>query len=176
MTADNTTSTMHTSQDRTSADNAILSGNAQPTTPEQKDHADNWALFSTCNIRGASWVNIMGWYQSAGDGSFFTVLNETVNGKQVPVLFSASGAEAWTDAHYYLSADLATAQKNTKYAEDHSRDDDDDSNSDSQSNDDDSSDQTDDNDSDSQQDDSDTQSDNDNNSVDTNDDNDDDDY
>lgn len=77
----------------------------------------NWAYFNHIN----GWLNVYGWYQSAGDGTFYKVLMENINGKNVPVLASASGAEIWVDNNYYRSQALAQQQQDTLYAGENSR-------------------------------------------------------
>lgn len=62
-------------------------------------------------VDGTNYLNIMGWNQSAGDGSSYAIKNE--NGNEVMV--EAGGAEFWIDAVYYKTQDLAQQYKDTKY-------------------------------------------------------------
>lgn len=71
----------------------------------------NWAYFNHIN----GWLNVYGWYQSAGDGEYYKVMTENINGKNVPVLAAASGAGIWLDSNYYRSQDLAQQQQDTTY-------------------------------------------------------------
>lgn len=96
--------------------------NEQTNNPDAQDqNKQHWAYFNHFN----GWLQVYGWYQSAGDGSFYKVLNENVNGQNVPVLATASGAGMWLDANYYRSQDLAQQQKGTTYPGENSRDTDD---------------------------------------------------
>lgn len=80
----------------------------------------NWAYFN--HIDG--WLNVYGWYQSAGDGGFYKVTTQNINGQSVPVLAEAGGADIHVDANYYRSKDLAMQQKDTTYPGQHTLDDD----------------------------------------------------
>lgn len=71
----------------------------------------NWAYFNHIN----GWLNVYGWYQSAGDGEYYKIMTENINGKNVPVLAAASGAGIWLDSNYYRSQDLAQQQQGTTY-------------------------------------------------------------
>lgn len=66
-----------------------------------------WAYFKSSN----GWLNVYGWYQSAGTGTFYKVDTEDVNGQQVPVLEQASGASMNIDHKYYQSKNMAMQQK-----------------------------------------------------------------
>lgn len=67
------------------------------------------------NSHKDGWLQILGWYWNAGYGSFYKVLSENVNGKNVPVLASANGAGILVNSNYYRSRDLAQQQKDTTY-------------------------------------------------------------
>lgn len=58
----------------------------------------------TLTILTNGWLNVYGWYQSAGDGEYYKVMTENINGKNVPILTAASGAG---NSNYYRSQDLA---------------------------------------------------------------------
>lgn len=68
---------------------------------------------------GIKWLNTRGWYQTAGDGTFYRIGTELINGKRVQVLFQASGAGLWTDGHAYPTQALAQSQQNKMYSDDH---------------------------------------------------------
>lgn len=74
----------------------------------------NWGAYcGQYNIKGKDWINIKGWFQGAGAGTYYAVANETVNGQTIPVLYSAGGAMVETYAKYYHSKDLADQQKDS---------------------------------------------------------------
>ena len=83
--------------------------NTNPSTIDSSKR--NWAYFNHIN----GWLNVYGWYQSAGDGEYYKVMTENINGKDVPVLAAASGAGIWLDNNYYHSQDLAQQQQDTTY-------------------------------------------------------------
>ncbi|KRL56572.1 hypothetical protein [Furfurilactobacillus rossiae] len=119
-------STIHSTEERTNDDNAILNAKKQPTTPEEKQKLDHWGLFNEVHLdNGENWINIMGWYQTAGDGEFYRVANENINGQSTPVLFDAGGAEIWINEHYYTSKDIALQMKDKNFPGDRTRDDND---------------------------------------------------
>lgn len=89
---------------------------------DDQNNRKNWAYFNQAD----GWLQVYGWYQSAGAGSFYKVLNENVNGQNVPVLAAASGAGIWVDSNFYRSQDLAQQQKDTTYPGENTRDDDND--------------------------------------------------
>ena len=68
--------------------------------------------------------SIQGWCQGAGDGSFFAVHTETIDGKKVKVLVQAGGATIATDAVYYQTQSLAHQNKDTEFDDLHYADDD----------------------------------------------------
>lgn len=90
----------------TAAENKARNGEGKPNVARA-----NWETYSHFTADGHSWVNLRGWYQSAGDGVYYTVINRSIDGSMQPVLTEAGGAEIWTDAHYYRSR--ATASKMT---------------------------------------------------------------
>lgn len=75
----------------------------------------NWARVTTMNAHGSDWINTQGWLQSAGDGAYYTVKTETIDGKQVPVLVSAGGVSVQADNVAYHSLDMAKANQATKF-------------------------------------------------------------
>lgn len=63
-------------------------------------------------------VNIRGWYQSAGDGTFYYVNTQTVAGQKIEVLTQGAGAQAWTDTHWFRSLPLAKANASAHFDSD----------------------------------------------------------
>lgn len=84
----------------------------------------NWSRTSFWDCHGMHWLNIQGWCQGAGDGSFFAVHTETIDGKKVKVLVQAGGATIATDAVYYQTQSLAHQNKDTEFDDLHYADDD----------------------------------------------------
>ena len=60
-------------------------------------------------------VNIRGWYQGAGDGTYFYTTTEKDHEQPFTVLTEAGGAGMWLTAHYYRSADLAKQHQSEHY-------------------------------------------------------------
>lgn len=90
-----------------------------------QDATKDWGAANSFHNDGLHWINVRGWCQSAGDGSYYTVSTETVDGHDIRVLVVAGGAGIWTDAVYYQTPTLAQKYKNTKYTNLHYQDDDD---------------------------------------------------
>lgn len=44
---------------------------------------EDWGRTTIFNHNGMQWLNVQGWLQGAGDGSYFAAHTETINGKQV---------------------------------------------------------------------------------------------
>lgn len=80
-----------------------------------QDATKDWGRTSFMDVKGMHWMNIQGWCQSAGDGSFYAVHTETINGQKVKVLVQAGGADLHTDAVYYQSPSMAKQQADTEY-------------------------------------------------------------
>ncbi|WP_125764733.1 hypothetical protein [Levilactobacillus mulengensis] len=53
------------------------------------------------------WVNVMGWYQTAGDGSSYRKVTHKLAGHKHSILQVSVGAEFWTYSHGYHSKHLA---------------------------------------------------------------------
>lgn len=68
-------------------------------------------------------VNIRGWYQGSGDGTYYYNTTQTVDGKKIEVLTEAGGAMIATTAHYYKSPALAKEYASNDYYADHHGDD-----------------------------------------------------
>lgn len=91
-----------------------------------QDATKDWGAAQSIDNDGLHWIDVRGWCQTAGDGTYYTVTTENVDGHQVTVLVVAGGAGIWTDAVYYQTPSLAHQYKNTKYDNLHYQDDDDD--------------------------------------------------
>ena len=76
---------------------------------QMNDQQRNWAYFN--HIDG--WLNVYGWYQSAGNGTYYKVVNEQINSQATPVLEQASGATINVNYKFYRSKELAMQQKNS---------------------------------------------------------------
>lgn len=92
---------------------------------EAEDATQDWGAATSFHRDGLHWINVRGWFQGAGDGEYYTVTTETVDGHQLTVLAVAGGAGIWTNAVYYQTPTLAQKYKNTKYTNLHYQDDDD---------------------------------------------------
>ncbi|GKS82236.1 hypothetical protein LPAF129_19220 [Ligilactobacillus pabuli] len=90
--------------------------------PRKAENAEmkSWAALSTFtrneapltqNGQPIEIVNLLGWYQTAGAGTYYYVTTAEINGQKTQVLTQASGAGIWVDLHYYRSESLALSQK-----------------------------------------------------------------
>ncbi|WP_242362144.1 hypothetical protein [Limosilactobacillus antri] len=75
----------------------------------------NWMRGTFGNAHGMRWLNLRGWQQTAGDGAYYAVHTETINGQQVKVLVETGGADMHVTAVYYQSQSMAKQQAGTKY-------------------------------------------------------------
>lgn len=131
------TFSIHRREDASAQDKYAMNHGSPDQPAEVKDHNEHWMAYRTLTDTdnpSLTWINLTGWLQGAGDGSYYRVANENVDGQQVPVLFAADDAGAWTDMHYYQSKDLAEKNKGKNYSSDHLRDDDSSSDSNDNSN------------------------------------------
>lgn len=71
----------------------------------------NWGRASFWNLHGIKYLNVMGWMQGAGDGTFYGP--HTENGQ--PVLVIAEGAGLWTNCVAWKSPQLAQQYKHKKF-------------------------------------------------------------
>ena len=104
------TTEIHSDSERTAADKALSAGSG--TIDDNKDtyKFKHWgSVRSTNEENGRKWLNVKGWYQSAGTGSFYGVKNRVINGRSIPVLTLADGAGMWASQHFYQ--DKADANK-----------------------------------------------------------------
>ena len=81
---------------------------------EVKDKME-WGDARYVNIHGLQYINVLGWFQTAGAGADYAAHTEEINGNKVPVVVEGGGAGYWTFSVYYPSEDLANQQGDTKY-------------------------------------------------------------
>ncbi|WP_251546026.1 hypothetical protein [Limosilactobacillus caecicola] len=79
------------------------------------DATKNWGRTTFTDLDGFHWLNIQGWCQGAGDGSFYAIHTENIDGKQVKILVAAGGAEIQAYAVYYQTQDQAQQYANKKF-------------------------------------------------------------
>lgn len=73
----------------------------------------NWVVARIFKLsNNERWVNVMGWYQTAGDGSSYWKTTHKLGGHKRAVLKMAGGAGFWTYAHGYHSKHLAKKYAN----------------------------------------------------------------
>lgn len=128
--ADNPTITISGNQIKTKSDSLSLykkdkNFDADNAGQGVQDATKDWGSAASIEQDGLHWIDVRGWCQGAGDGTYYTVTTENVDGHQVTVLVVAGGAGIWTDAVYYQTPRLAHQYKNTKYDNLHYQDDDD---------------------------------------------------
>lgn len=58
---------------------------------------------NTSAFKHEHWINVKGWYQSAGDGTYYRRMTRKIGGHKYATLQLASGADAWTDGNAYHS-------------------------------------------------------------------------
>lgn len=80
-------------------------------------HGDWGRVGSMFNRDGIKLINVRGWNQSAGDGAYYGVKQETVNGKPTDVLITAGGARILCYVTSYRTAAMAK-QQGTKQFDD----------------------------------------------------------
>ncbi|MFD1485242.1 DUF4767 domain-containing protein [Lacticaseibacillus baoqingensis] len=101
---------------RTAADQAALNGDPSKMDPKK----EKWGAATSIKADdGSHWINVRGWYQSAGDGGYYRVVNRNLDGQSVPVLEDAYGAGIWHGSNYFLSPALAQKYKNIIYSDEH---------------------------------------------------------
>lgn len=81
---------------------------------EVKDKME-WGDARYVNIHGLQYINVLGWFQTAGAGADYAAHTEEINGNKVPVVVEGGGAGYWTFSVYYPSENLANQQGDTKY-------------------------------------------------------------
>ena len=57
----------------------------------------------------------MGWYQGGGDGEYFAVHTEKIDGNDVQILVCAGGAGIWVDGIAYRSQAMAEKMQDQRF-------------------------------------------------------------
>ncbi|MEN2327637.1 hypothetical protein [Lacticaseibacillus paracasei] len=108
---------IHGSNEMTDQDKRVINNN---DISAMNDARENWLLANmVTDTDGNTWLNLRGWYQNAGAGSFYKVTIKQVEGQAIKVMTSAHGGGMWSDGHYYISQALADVNKNKTYQDDH---------------------------------------------------------
>lgn len=108
---------IHGSNEMTDQDKRVINNN---DISAMNDARENWLLANmVTDTDGNTWLNLRGWYQNAGAGSFYKVTIKQVEGQAIKVMTSAHGGGMWSDGHYYTSQALADVNKNKTYQDDH---------------------------------------------------------
>jgi len=114
---DGNTSYAYDGSVRTDEDKAVLEN---PGKEMDQAKAEKWASLGKTSIdkdpisqdgSPVEIINLKGWYQNAGAGTYYYITTVDINGQPTPVLTQASGAGIWVDMHYYRAEDLAAKQK-----------------------------------------------------------------
>ena len=82
---------------------------------EQIKKAEGWGLPKIVQYKGINYLNVMGWYQGAGDGEYFAVHTENIDGNDVQVLVLAGGAGIWVDGIAYRSQAMAEKMQDQRF-------------------------------------------------------------
>lgn len=82
---------------------------------EQIDEAEGWGLPKIVQYKGINYLNVMGWYQGAGDGEYFAVHTEKIDGNDVQILVCAGGAGIWVDGIAYRSQAMAEKMQDQRF-------------------------------------------------------------
>ncbi|KRL05099.1 DUF4767 domain-containing protein [Liquorilactobacillus oeni] len=90
--------------------------NSYKDSENNKQHS-NWLRLSNITKDGVSYLNLRGWNQTAGAGSYFGVKQESYGDKFFPVLILANGAGIWCNNTYYTSSALAAELKNYEFSD-----------------------------------------------------------
>lgn len=108
---------IHGSNEMTDQDKRVINNN---DISAMNDARENWLLANmVTDTDGNTWLNLRGWYQNVGAGSFYKVAIKQVEGQAIKVMTSAHGGGMWSDGHYYTSQALADVNKNRTYPDDH---------------------------------------------------------
>lgn len=111
---------------RTAQDRAAL----QNPDKGDRNKESKWAGYSELSVtkfpisqsgQPVKVVNLQGWYQSAGAGTYYYVTDPNINGKATQVLTEAEGAGIWVSLHYYRSQALAKQQEGQELPTDSKR-------------------------------------------------------
>lgn len=114
------TSELHLDSERTSQDHDLANGKGDPSQMD-KNKGANWGIISEFDNEGRHWLNVRGWYQSAGAGTYYGVKSRSIDGQNMPVLTIAGGAGIWPDQHLYPTKAAALSMKDTKFDDEHNR-------------------------------------------------------
>lgn len=120
LTLNGETTELHQDSERTSQDRELLSGKGDPNQID-KNKMDNWGVIKEFDVEGRHWLNVRGWYQSAGDGSYYGVKSRNIDGETMPVLTIAGGAGMWPSQHLYPTKAAALSMKDTKFDDEHNQ-------------------------------------------------------
>lgn len=120
LTLNGETTELHQDSERTSQDRELLSGKGDPNQID-KNKMDNWGVIKEFDVEGRHWLNVRGWYQSAGDGSYYGVKSRSIDGQTMPVLTIAGGAGMWPSQHFYPTKAAALSMKDTKFDDEHNQ-------------------------------------------------------
>lgn len=82
---------------------------------EQINRTEGWGLPKIVQYKGINYLNVMGWYQGAGDGEYFAVHTENIDGNDVQVLVLAGGASIWVDGIAYRSQAMAEKMQDQRF-------------------------------------------------------------
>lgn len=108
---------IHGSNEMTEQDKRVINNN---DISAMNDDRETWLLANmVTDTDGNTWLNLRGWYQNVGAGSFYKVTIKQVEGQAIKVMTSAHGGGMWSDGHYYTSQALADVNKNRTYPDDH---------------------------------------------------------
>lgn len=83
--------------------------------PEQIARHPKWVVGYKLRARHASWIELRGWNQSAGDGTYYKVANKHYHGQKIRVISEAGGAGLWVIQHYYASKKVAKQLGNHRF-------------------------------------------------------------
>lgn len=120
LTLNGETTELHQDSERTSQERELLSGKGDPNQID-KNKMDNWGVIKEFDVEGRHWLNVRGWYQSAGDGSYYGVKSRNIDGETMPVLTIAGGAGMWPSQHLYPTKAAALSMKDTKFDDEHNQ-------------------------------------------------------
>lgn len=118
ITQSGSTYPVYDAEEHSARDQAVLNGD-----DSKMDQAhSNWGSAGTADVGGDHWINVRGWYQTAGDGTSYTIINRSLNGKTVPVLEEGSGAGFWLDCNYFPTQALAQQYQDTVFPDERQND------------------------------------------------------
>ncbi|MHC9533563.1 hypothetical protein ACVPPR_09160 [Dellaglioa sp. L3N] len=115
---------LHPTSERTAADKALLAGSSTAGNSKADTYRmHHWGSFiSMRDSDGRKWLDVRGWYQSAGDGTYYGVKTRLINGHNTPVLTLAGGAGIWASQHFYPTMADAKKMTDTKFNDEHTQD------------------------------------------------------